>query len=454
MKKLFLLPLALFCAMAAHASTYYLSPNGSDQSAGTSAAAAWRTPNHAVNCGDTIQAIPGAYNASSFASGKWGAVSCPAKVNVAWLECETFAACTVNTSNSSGMTMSASYWGVVGFQIAVTSYQYGEGIGSNSGINHLVVADNVINGAVAGGIQLNQGDYDIIVGNVVYNAAQGTAYCYSGISIWEPKASDSVAGTHMYIGGNIAWGNVDGVNVQSGYKSANCANTAATDGEGVILDTFSGYTAQAVVENNLLVFNGGRGVEVNTTGPKFILNQNTVVGNNAQPGQAFPQGLGELTMDSASTTATGNLAATTQAKVGSNAIYAAAMGNSSDTASGVQGNLFNGGTYPASGFGANATTPAGLVAASLPGPPACSGTASTVACAAKVIAAFLPTGAGLSSYGYQLPQVAGVNDALFPQFLCSGGALVSGFPTGVITNPCGSGTVTPPPPPPPPHRHP
>ena len=445
MKKLFLLPLALFCALQATASTYYLSPSGKDSNAGASAQAAWLTPKHSLNCGDTVQAIPGAYSASSFASGNWGAVSCPDGVNVAWLECETFAGCTIATSTSSGMVIGASRWGVAGFQIAVTKYQYGEGIGTAAGINHIVMADPVITSAVSGGLQANQGHYDIIVGNIVYNSASGSSYCTSAISMWEPKMSDSLAGTHMYVSGNFAWNNVE---------PASCAGTAATDGEAIIFDTFSGYTAQVVAELNMGVFNGGRGIKVNTTGPKFILNQNTLVGNNSQAGQQFPQGLGELTMDSASVTATGNLAVTTQAKVGSNPIYAAAMGNSSDTAMGVAGNLFNGGTYPASGFGANATTPAALVSPALPGPPACSGTASTVACAAKVIAAFLPTGAGLSSYGYQLPQVAGVNDALFPQFLCSGGALVSGFPTGVITNPCGSGTVTPPPPPPPPHRHP
>jgi hypothetical protein len=452
MKKLFLLPLALFCALQATASTYYLSPSGKDSNAGTSAQAAWLTPKHSLNCGDTVQAIPGAYSASSFASGNWGAVSCPAGINVAWLECETFAGCTVASSTSSGMTMSASYWGVVGFQIAVTSYQYGSGIATANGVNHIVMADNVITSAVSGGLNANGGDYDIIVGNIIYNAAQGTSYCTSAISMWEPKMSDSVAGTHMYVAGNIAWGTEDGINTLSGWKSASCAGTAATDGEGLIFDTFSGYTAQVVAELNMFVFNGGRGIMVNTNGPKFILNQNTLVGNNAQPGQAFPKGLGELTVNSSTVTATGNLAATTQASVNGNPIYAVALA-SGVPGSGITGNLFNGGTF-GSGYGANATAAAQLVAPALPGPPACSGTASTVACAAKVIAAFLPTGAGLSSYGYQLPQVAGVNDALFPQFLCSGGALVSGFPTGVITNPCGSGTVTPPPPPPPPHRHP
>ena len=41
--------------------TYYMSPTGSDSNNGLTAATAWATPNHAVNCGDVIIAAAGSY---------------------------------------------------------------------------------------------------------------------------------------------------------------------------------------------------------------------------------------------------------------------------------------------------------------------------------------------------------------------------------------------------------
>ena len=73
-------------------------------------------------------------------------------------------------------------------------------------------------------------DYLVIVGNIAYNAAQTSAVCTSGISLYQPKASDTInSGTHMFIAGNLSYGN---------RNPDPCAGTAPTDGEGVILDTF------------------------------------------------------------------------------------------------------------------------------------------------------------------------------------------------------------------------
>ena len=41
--------------------TYFMSPTGSDSNNGLTAATAWATPNHAVNCGDVIIAAAGSY---------------------------------------------------------------------------------------------------------------------------------------------------------------------------------------------------------------------------------------------------------------------------------------------------------------------------------------------------------------------------------------------------------
>lgn len=65
---------AVFCIFGssfAKASTYYLSPSGSDSNSGQSANAPWVSPNHSLNCGDVIVAAPGTnYSATNFYTGK------------------------------------------------------------------------------------------------------------------------------------------------------------------------------------------------------------------------------------------------------------------------------------------------------------------------------------------------------------------------------------------------
>src|ERR1700693_1789029 len=49
----------LFCffgSSLARASTYYLSPYGSDSNSGLSSSASWISPHHTLNCGDVIVA--------------------------------------------------------------------------------------------------------------------------------------------------------------------------------------------------------------------------------------------------------------------------------------------------------------------------------------------------------------------------------------------------------------
>src|SRR5208282_1509033 len=66
----------------ASATTYYLSPSGSDSNNGTSTSYSWLSPNHSLNCGDVIIAAAGTYNNANFYTGKWGTVSCHGNNNV------------------------------------------------------------------------------------------------------------------------------------------------------------------------------------------------------------------------------------------------------------------------------------------------------------------------------------------------------------------------------------
>jgi hypothetical protein len=85
-----------------------------------------------------------------------------------------------------------------------------------------------------------------------------------------------------------------------------CAGTQPTDGEGIIIDTLdysqgggTPYVAQVAIENNIVVNNGGRGLEVtnNSAGSQnayVFFKNNTSWGNERDPNQEFCLGNGEL----------------------------------------------------------------------------------------------------------------------------------------------------------------
>ena len=284
------------------AATYYLAPaadGGNDSNDGMSTGAPWLSPNHPVNCGDVIVAAASAsYSPSNFSYKSWGTVTCPAGNNVAWLTCEKFDACLIN--GEGGILIDQSYWGVQGWEVHATGtvgagcFAAAPNYATPVQVHHVVFANDIANGCQEGGFgsysQNTAGvDYLAIVGNIAYNGAQGNAECFSGISVYQPVQSDTLGGTHIFVAGNFAWGN---------FEPDPCAGGQPTDGEGIILDTFDGrnglpspYAAQAVVENNILFANGGKGLEVyaNDAGtPPFAsiyLIHNTMWGNNGDANQ-------------------------------------------------------------------------------------------------------------------------------------------------------------------------
>ena len=183
-----------------------------------------------------------------------------------------------------------SYWGVQGWEITTNTNIYaacfhaGPGASAPATISHVIFANNVANGCMGGGYEVYDvsatasADYIAYVGNVAYNSAQGNGACFSGFNIYEPIATDTAAGTHMFVAGNYAYSNLD---------PDPCDGTAPTDGEGIILDTFdfsqgggTPYAQQTVVENNIVVNNGGRGIEVlnnsaGTSHAAIYITQNT-----------------------------------------------------------------------------------------------------------------------------------------------------------------------------------
>ena len=436
--------------------TYYISPNGNDSNSGLSASLPWLTPDHPLNCGDMISAASGTYSAANFNTGKWGAVTCPAGNNVAWLQCATFNTCKIASINLDGMWVDQSYWGVQGWEITTNTNIYaacfhaGPGASAPATISHVIFANNVANGCMGGGYEVYDvsatasADYIAYVGNVAYNSAQGNGACFSGFNIYEPIATDTAAGTHMFVAGNYAYSNLD---------PDPCDGTAPTDGEGIILDTFdfsqgggTPYAQQTVVENNIVVNNGGRGIEVlnnsaGTSHAAIYITQNTSWGNLTDPNQVST-GCGEIALITASNTQVyGNLIATKSATgCGANPIYplSVIIGDGTDSvdsnfAYGLNNNnvyLSNSGTFAYGSKNVFDISPA-FANATVPGAPSCQGTSNVPACMASFIADFAPTAAAAKGFGYQTPSATPAADPLFPQWLCT-----AKLPAGLVTSGC------------------
>lgn len=446
--------------------TYYLATaadGGNDSNSGLSPSAPWLSPKHSVNCGDVILAAPStAYSASSFATGAWGTVTCPGGNSVAWLKCATFDTCKISSSSLAGMWVDQSYWGVQGWEVTTTAddtqgscFLAEPGYVARTQIHHIIFANDIANGCGYTGFQTgNIGtagvDYVAIVGSIAYNAAQGSLTCNNGIDIYQPVQSDSLPGTHIYLAGNFSFGNFD---------PNPCGGIIPGDGEGIALDTWDGsadglpssYAGQGVIDNNILVANGGRGLLAGDNGtgtPPFAqiyLRHNTVWGNNrdlTQAGGSSSSWCGEVDLLTTENTQAFDNIAVTNAAVGCGAkpVYAfyvigTSTGDSVYQNWGYAANGNNDAIFDSPGFSYDTTNTFGtnpeLTNPVAPQAPSCSNYSNVPACMATVIANFTPTNQAASSYGYQIPGSAPTYDPLFPQWLCN-----VNLPAGLVTMGC------------------
>jgi hypothetical protein len=433
--------------------TYYLAPasaGGSDSNNGTSAATPWLTPNHKVNCGDVIIAAAStAYSDDNFQT--WGAVTCSGN-NVAWLKCATFDACKISATDGSGMVIGSSYWGVQGWEVTTSTAPYAACFEaqppSSTNIHHIIFANDIANGCQAGGFQaVDNGssssvDYVAFVGDIAYNTTQNGSECYSGFNIYQPSQSDSLAGTHIYIAGNYSWANVD---------PNPCAGGKPTDGEGIILDTINdsqggptpAYAAQIAVEQNIVFYNGGRGITVfqNTSAPIYV-QYNTSFGNNTDTtqGNTF---CGDIIVGNASSAQILYNIFRTNAATGCGTATQDVMYVFSSTSTVnldynfgySQWGYNTGGSGNASAFAFGSHNVFGtdpkFANPVKPAAPSCSSFASVPACMATVIADYTPANASAGAYGYQPITTAAVVDPLFPQWLCN-----VNLPSGLVNMAC------------------
>lgn len=466
MKKFSLIILFAILATPAWATNYFLAPasaGGNDSNNGTSASTPWLSPNHSVNCGDVITAAAStAYVASNFYS--WGTVSCSGGNNVAWLRCVTFDACKITVSNANGIAINNNYWGVQGWEVTASGnfaacFQI-RPPNTSTNIHHMIFANNVANGCSSTGlVAFNNGgasfDYIAIVGNIAYNAAQNGGECQSGISVYQPVKHDSLAGTHIYVAGNFSYSNFD---------ADPCAGGTPTDGEGIIFDTWDGsqgglpaYDQQGVAYNNVLLANGGRGIQVfnNSAGSShatiYVYN-NTSWGNELDTHQNSGGSCAEIRIVTALNVQVYQNIAMTTLTTGCGGYplydYFVAAGSSTDTAYANvgYGATSNYGGIQSSGSFAYATSNLfgmnpNFANPSTPGAPSCGSATSVPNCMATVIANFTPTTAAAKAYGYQVPSATPNSDPLFPQWLCN-----VNLPSGLVTTGCATSASSPAPP--------
>lgn len=452
MKRLFIIIVLLY-AMPVSATSYFMSTSGNDANAGTSSGVPWASPNHAVNCGDTITAAAGTYTAAHMSS--WGTVTCAGNNNVAWVQCVTFDACKVTGTGVNAVTMSASYWGIQGFEATSSNRAcfYVTPPNTSTNIHHIIIANSIANGCANNGIAAsNNGaasfDYVVFIGDIAYNAATGSTFCATGITWYQPVAHDALAGTHLYAAGNFSYDNVD---------PATCSGHAPTDGEGVLVDHMDGsgggpagpFAGQVVVQNNILLYNGlsGLGVGANSAGSSHAnvyLKYNTTYGNGG--GGSINQSIcAEIWTSSAqNVTVTNNLSQATQATACTAHTYYVLevfAGFSSESwttnygysAAGNNTGILGGGSF--SSFGSTNTfgTSPAFSNPTNPGAPSCGSAASVPACMSTVISNFTPTTSGSTAYGYQVPLGFSITDPLFPSWLCT-----VTLPAGLVTRGCGA----------------
>lgn len=450
-----LVTLCCFWALPALGTTYFMSSSGLDSNNGTSSSP-WLTPNHVgLECGDSITAAPGNYAAMTISStptcATHGAVS---------VQCAVFDTCKINQAvySQGGILVQASYWAFLGWEVSANSGQYAacyQATPNGSPIHDIYFINDIANYCMAGGfIAANGVDYFAVVADIAYNTANGSAYCYSGVSVYQPVATDERPGTHIYVSQVFTWQNLE---------PPTCNGGTSTDGEGVIFDTFNGsqgggppYAQQAVIDNVLAIFNGAAGLYVGGSGNSnahIYIRHSTAYGNfiNTNQQQTFCGQIESIGYPPTTAANANNYtqmyltlavpSGNTEPGCGSNPAYAYYFGNVNSTdlvynSAGYSSSSYNLGTSanttgfvtgPNNVFGINPVFPNPVE----PPAPSCGSSTSVINCMATVIANFTPTNTALANYGYQPPGTAPVYDPLFPQWLCK-----LNLPTGLVTMGC------------------
>ena len=287
--------------------TYFMSPTGSDSNNGLTAATAWKTPNHALVCGDVIIAAAGSYAAQS---NNFGAVSsCPSTsggidgtggVYFATLLCggTYVGACSIvgtqDRDTGAGIELNANNWAIEGWAVSEgyncsTSSGFGFMVDTLSSARKYDAFINDISYHNASGIGINAhgpagngADYLAFVGNIAQDSAGLCAGLSTGaIVLIGIESPTTTAGTHILLQGNYSYNNQQTLGASDN-----------TDGECYMFDTID-YPAPGYGQNGqTIVFRDNIGAVCerfgfmlgyggyNVTDPTIKIYNNTLVASN------------------------------------------------------------------------------------------------------------------------------------------------------------------------------
>ncbi len=145
--------------------------------------------------------------------------------------------------------------------------------------HHIVVRNNYMHDHGLGGFAAMGGDYLTVENNRIYNVGATSSYGGSGISLLQPRPLDAnMTDYKIIVRGNVSADN-------SNLVPCGCyAYQAPTDGNGIIFDLWksTAYTGRALVANNIIFNNGGRGIHLFHGSPGAAIDVvfNTVLRNS------------------------------------------------------------------------------------------------------------------------------------------------------------------------------
>jgi parallel beta-helix repeat protein len=258
----------------------YVSPNGNDAGKG-SLTAPLRTVQAAVDrvdTGDTVILQDGTY-AESVVMTRSGSAFRYVTVRAAHPGLAKIKG--PAGSYSAFLILNAGWVRVEGLDVQAAD---GHGLEADGGSHHIQLVNNVVHDSGGSGISLQAGDYYLVEGNQVYRNASTNPYQTSGISLYQPRAYDQLAGYHIVIQRNVSHSNIESAT----------GRVETSEGNGIILDDFHNsqtdagtvkgiaYKPNALVENNVVFNNGGAGIAVYES-DNVTVRHNTVALNNTDP---------------------------------------------------------------------------------------------------------------------------------------------------------------------------
>ena len=177
-----------------------------------------------------------------------------------------------NTIDLSGGAGTHDYWIFDGLDIKGPPQDAGGGgnaIEFESGDFFKILNSNVHDSASAC-IAAYQSDYLLIYHNTTYNCAWTNSSATSCIDLGGAIAHDAEPGFHIVVSRNIAMGCAEGPAVTEASKH--------TDGNCFIADTFGAYGQSTLVDDNVFIHCGGRGLHIYNSSYVTVLN-NTILYN-------------------------------------------------------------------------------------------------------------------------------------------------------------------------------